>query len=421
MASHVFFGASFASPLEVEQAVLHGLDSQLLWGSSYPHLEGTFVYPDGRDMPSVTRLSLRNTFCDVPAAAARRMVGEAQIDLQPRRRRPPDDRAPDRRADHRGARRPSTPSPRARASPRSGPARAAGAETQRLMALQMVEGRANSGSGPSAPSWRTRTSSWSVAAHGHATRSGRTSTSCAASNRWAFIDGDGGSLTGIASIQACGRADALRLACAELPAEAGDGGDPELPAMAAKGTLVFGKPARWSPMPSASSWTRSCARRVRADDRGRGCCSTRHRHVPRPSAHAAARLGTGRSIGRYRAMKRTRFAEYQDRYDNYRFELSAEGILLMQCHTDGRSLVWDWKAHDEMADAFADVAGDRDIKVLIHPGTGESYNADWGQPAGRATAAAIPGPRRRGGAVHARREGVVRAVARRARQPSRCR
>jgi len=73
--------------------------------------------------------------------------------------------------------------------------------------------------------------------------------------------------------------------------------------------------------------------------------------------------------------KRTRFAEYKDRYANYRFELSAEGILLMQCHTNGGSLVWDWKAHDEMSDAFADIAGDREIKVLIHTGTGENYNA----------------------------------------------
>ena len=54
----------------------------------------------------------------------------------------------------------------------------------------------------------------------------------------------------------------------------------------------------------------------------------------------------------------------------------------MQCHTDGGSLVWDWKAHDEMSDAFADIAGDREIKVLIHTGTGENYNADWGAPPG---------------------------------------
>ena len=83
--------------------------------------------------------------------------------------------------------------------------------------------------------------------------------------------------------------------------------------------------------------------------------------------------------------KRTRFAEYKDRYANFRFELSEEGILLMQCHTGGGSLVWDWKAHDEMSDAFADIAGDREIKVLIHTGTGENYNANWGAPPARMT------------------------------------
>ncbi len=77
-------------------------------------------------------------------------------------------------------------------------------------------------------------------------------------------------------------------------------------------------------------------------------------------------------------VKRSRYGEYRDRYANYRFELSDDGVLLMQCHTNDGPLVWDWKAHDDMADAFADVAGDREIKVLIHTGTGENYNADWG-------------------------------------------
>jgi enoyl-CoA hydratase/carnithine racemase len=80
--------------------------------------------------------------------------------------------------------------------------------------------------------------------------------------------------------------------------------------------------------------------------------------------------------------RRTRYAEYKDRYANFRFELSPEGILLMQCHTKGGPLVWDWAAHDGMADAFADIAGDREIRVLIHTGTGENYNANWGAPEG---------------------------------------
>jgi hypothetical protein len=77
--------------------------------------------------------------------------------------------------------------------------------------------------------------------------------------------------------------------------------------------------------------------------------------------------------------KRTRYTEYHDRYPNYRLELTDDGILFMQCHTNGGSLVWDWRAHDDMSDAFADIAGDREIKVLIHTGTGENYNANWGR------------------------------------------
>ena len=77
--------------------------------------------------------------------------------------------------------------------------------------------------------------------------------------------------------------------------------------------------------------------------------------------------------------KRTRYSDYHDQYANYRLELSDDGILLMQCHTNGGSLVWDWRAHDQMSDAFADIAGDREIKVLIHTGTGENYNANWGR------------------------------------------
>ena len=81
MANNVFFGASFASPYEVEQAMLHGLASQLLWGSDYPHIEGTFVFSEGPEAPSVTRLALRNTFCDVPPPETERMIGGNAIEV----------------------------------------------------------------------------------------------------------------------------------------------------------------------------------------------------------------------------------------------------------------------------------------------------------------------------------------------------
>jgi enoyl-CoA hydratase/carnithine racemase len=79
-------------------------------------------------------------------------------------------------------------------------------------------------------------------------------------------------------------------------------------------------------------------------------------------------------------VKRARYVDYKDSYANYRFELSEEGILFMQCHTNDGPLEWMWQSHDDMADAFADVAGDREIKVVIHTGTGDSYNNVWGKP-----------------------------------------
>jgi predicted TIM-barrel fold metal-dependent hydrolase len=79
MASNIFLGASFASPYEINQAMEHDLGSQVLWGSDYPHLEGTFVYGEGHVLPSVTRLALRHTFCNTPASDIRRMVGENAI------------------------------------------------------------------------------------------------------------------------------------------------------------------------------------------------------------------------------------------------------------------------------------------------------------------------------------------------------
>lgn len=77
--------------------------------------------------------------------------------------------------------------------------------------------------------------------------------------------------------------------------------------------------------------------------------------------------------------KRPRYSDYHDRYANYRFELTDDGILFMQCHTNVGSLAWDWRAHDGRSDAFSDIAGDREIKVLIHTGTGENYIANWGR------------------------------------------
>jgi enoyl-CoA hydratase/carnithine racemase len=91
--------------------------------------------------------------------------------------------------------------------------------------------------------------------------------------------------------------------------------------------------------------------------------------------------------------KKTRYAEYKDSFANIAFELSDDGILLLRFHTEGGSLQWNAVSHDEVADAFLEVAGDRDIRLVIHTGSGENYNADWAilaKKAAESSAAAAP-------------------------------
>src|SRR5258705_518934 len=78
--------------------------------------------------------------------------------------------------------------------------------------------------------------------------------------------------------------------------------------------------------------------------------------------------------------KRTRFEDYQNRYARYfRLEKTDDGILLVQMHCDGASFMWDYKAHDRMADLWADVSGDRELTAVILTGTGARYFLLTGQ------------------------------------------
>jgi predicted TIM-barrel fold metal-dependent hydrolase len=61
-----WYGASFPSPRELEGRHVVGVE-RILWGSDYPHYEGTFPY---------TRESLRLTFADIDPAETRLMLGE---------------------------------------------------------------------------------------------------------------------------------------------------------------------------------------------------------------------------------------------------------------------------------------------------------------------------------------------------------
>jgi predicted TIM-barrel fold metal-dependent hydrolase len=78
-ASNVYIGASFMSAAMARDAEHHGYDTNIVWGSDYPHVEGTFLHVDEPDGEPITQLSLRNTFGGVDPAAAARMLGENGI------------------------------------------------------------------------------------------------------------------------------------------------------------------------------------------------------------------------------------------------------------------------------------------------------------------------------------------------------
>ena len=76
--------------------------------------------------------------------------------------------------------------------------------------------------------------------------------------------------------------------------------------------------------------------------------------------------------------KLTHFDEYRDKYPNFKLEKTPENILLLQMHTDGGELFFDWRAHDQLSDLFADISGDRELSVIIYTGTGDTFIDKYG-------------------------------------------
>jgi len=66
-----YYGASSAAPVEIRDRDVIGT-GRVLWGSDYPHYEGTFPY---------TRLALRHTFHDVNPDDIRAMLGLNAVEL----------------------------------------------------------------------------------------------------------------------------------------------------------------------------------------------------------------------------------------------------------------------------------------------------------------------------------------------------
>jgi predicted TIM-barrel fold metal-dependent hydrolase len=79
MTSNVFLGSSFMGPATAEEAVREGYESNVVWGSDYPHGEGTYKYPEYAGEESMTRQCLRWAFADCPPEATRAMLQDNGI------------------------------------------------------------------------------------------------------------------------------------------------------------------------------------------------------------------------------------------------------------------------------------------------------------------------------------------------------
>jgi len=75
----------------------------------------------------------------------------------------------------------------------------------------------------------------------------------------------------------------------------------------------------------------------------------------------------------------SRLDEYADKYDCARME-RRDGILQVTLHTDGASLRWGLGPHSELPNAFADIARDRDNRVVILTGTGDEFSGPAAVP-----------------------------------------
>ncbi len=81
----------------------------------------------------------------------------------------------------------------------------------------------------------------------------------------------------------------------------------------------------------------------------------------------------------------SRFDDYATKYSSIHMRRE-NGILEMRFHTDNGSLRWGLIPHGELPDAFADVARDRDNRVVILTGTGDEFSGVRATPGTRSLA-----------------------------------
>lgn len=72
---HLFVGATCLARFEAEDAIEEGYAANVLWGSDYPHPEGSYKHPRHADEPSMSKLAMRDTFAALPTEHAVTMLG----------------------------------------------------------------------------------------------------------------------------------------------------------------------------------------------------------------------------------------------------------------------------------------------------------------------------------------------------------
>jgi predicted TIM-barrel fold metal-dependent hydrolase len=83
-ATNVWMGNSFQSRQEAEAAIAIGREDRFLWGSDYPHPEGTYIHTDDPDAYPRTRLSIAHTYHGLQLDKVRKLLGGSALEAFPR-------------------------------------------------------------------------------------------------------------------------------------------------------------------------------------------------------------------------------------------------------------------------------------------------------------------------------------------------
>ncbi len=76
------------------------------------------------------------------------------------------------------------------------------------------------------------------------------------------------------------------------------------------------------------------------------------------------------------------FDQYAHKYQTVRME-RRDGILQITLHTNGGPLQWGSLPHEELPQVFGDIGSDRENRVVIMTGTGNSFSGPRGSAQGR--------------------------------------